>query len=94
MRSTEKIFIYYLADLISRGEKESVDTITSMAQSKELIPYLLKKDPKNEVGNLMDFSELGDAMAEYDYTLDPGKFLINDSDNGLAFLLCLIVNYN
>lgn len=93
MRADEKIFAYYLANLISKGEKEPVETIAEKARTKELIPYLLKKYSKNELGESMDFSALGDLVAEYDYTLDPGKFLLEDPADGLALLLCLIVNY-
>lgn len=93
MTASEKIFAYYLVDLIAKGEKEAVETIEAKAKSKTLVPYLLGKEPQNKLGRARDFSDLGDVMAEYDYTLDLGKFQLESHENGLALLLCLIVNY-
>lgn len=90
MTPNEKILIYYLASLLDKGAKENVTVLKEKVQRKELMQYLLEKYPNSQMNQLGQFPKLVDSMV--DYAWDDGKYLLDEYENGLALLLCLIVN--
>lgn len=92
MNNKKKVFIYYLSNLLARGESVSVDSIRKAAKEQNLVAYLLKMYPEQMLERIGDFSELNEELANYDYTWDMDKYLLEEPINGLALLLCLIAN--
>lgn len=91
-RGCVQIFAYYLVDLLSQGKKETLDRIRKESATGNIVGYLTSRYPHcifNQLGHDIIYG-LNDEVKNL--ALEAENYDLNDENNGLAVLLCNVID--
>lgn len=88
-----KVLAYFLTKLLDDGKEITVKQLQKMLREGELLQYLVDEFGMPNPWTKQDLNILSDDLQEFDYSDGAEeKYGLSYDSNGLAALLCMIIN--